>query len=427
MKTAHYLLVLACCLGALPLTAQPFTLDEDLDPLRLTLADDPENEGVRWAAAKGTLGDEPHHLYLGGLSIFQAIEVVLIPTGGEPDLSLSIHKHNWQTAARSCAGEDCSLGFRTQGDFGVKVSGARGASYNLVVLTGPELVPTLPTPLAGADRRGRLVDPAASPAEPAAAAGDPAAMEPASGNALRGVIVVLLAAVAGLLGVLVWRRPRGRAASILILLAAGGWPASDALAQPVPMDQREVARRTRGRTANRQAEQAYGRIDRLRRAGTSLDELSDAYEALVGDCENIDNPPGMPRVPSFCFDDGDCAECFSSARRDFDETRLTFEKLRLIYSCSKTFSNKAIAFGNTVSGVHAVTGLVWTRERAEIEKSVKRLEAAYDAKYVELSQDLHEAMIAIGRCEQQYGLPDWYDRFGYVYFEFMQDRYRRTD
>jgi hypothetical protein len=30
-------------------------------------------------------------------------------------------------------------------------------------------------------------------------------------------------------------------------------------------------------------------------------------------------------------------------------------------------------------------------------------------------------------CEAQYGTPDWYDRFGFIYFEFMRDAYKRKD
>ncbi len=36
-------------------------------------------------------------------------------------------------------------------------------------------------------------------------------------------------------------------------------------------------------------------------------------------------------------------------------------------------------------------------------------------------------MVGLSTCEAQYGVPDWYDRFGYMYFEFMRDKYRRSD
>lgn len=37
---------------------------------------------------------------------------------------------------------------------------------------------------------------------------------------------------------------------------------------------------------------------------------------------------------------------------------------------------------------------------------------------------LHDSMIELGRCETQYGEPDWYDRVGYMYYEFLTDKYR---
>lgn len=30
-------------------------------------------------------------------------------------------------------------------------------------------------------------------------------------------------------------------------------------------------------------------------------------------------------------------------------------------------------------------------------------------------------------CEREFGMTDWYQRFGFMYFEFMNDKYKRTD
>ena len=36
-------------------------------------------------------------------------------------------------------------------------------------------------------------------------------------------------------------------------------------------------------------------------------------------------------------------------------------------------------------------------------------------------------MIDIAECEEEFGERDWYDRFGFMFYEFMKEKYRRTD
>lgn len=129
----------------------------------------------------------------------------------------------------------------------------------------------------------------------------------------------------------------------------------------------------------------------------------------------------------FCEDDASCSACYSDARSEFNAVRGTFEQLRVIYQCSMDDINSAIAFGDSASGVHGVSGLAWQAQKARITNSVNGLKNAYDNKYDELRGRLHSSMIEIASCEAQYGEPDWYDRFGYVYFEFLTDKYKRSD
>ena len=48
-------------------------------------------------------------------------------------------------------------------------------------------------------------------------------------------------------------------------------------------------------------------------------------------------------------------------------------------------------------------------------------------KYAELIGKLKKSMVQMGVCEDKFGVEDWYDRFGYVYYEFMADKYKRAD
>src|SRR3546814_6554130 len=51
----------------------------------------------------------------------------------------------------------------------------------------------------------------------------------------------------------------------------------------------------------------------------------------------------------------------------------------------------------------------------------------YDHKYTQLMEALHGQMVDMGTCEAKYGVEDWYDRFGFIYYEFMADKYKRAD
>ena len=36
---------------------------------------------------------------------------------------------------------------------------------------------------------------------------------------------------------------------------------------------------------------------------------------------------------------------------------------------------------------------------------------------------LKDSMVDMAICEAEFGTPDWYDRFGFIYYEFMKVRY----
>ncbi|HDZ69487.1 MAG TPA: hypothetical protein ENH43_03630 [Phycisphaerales bacterium] len=160
---------------------------------------------------------------------------------------------------------------------------------------------------------------------------------------------------------------------------------------------------------------------------TSLEAGRNLEKSWLSKCDRIGNPPKTPSIPSFCAKNEACSQCYSQTRIDFNKVRATLEKLRQIYTCSQKFSKSAIAFGDSSSGVHAVVGLAWQTQKGGILKAVKGLQAAYDRKYAELIGKLKKSMVQMGVCEDKFGVEDWYDRFGYVYYEFMADKYKRAD
>lgn len=161
----------------------------------------------------------------------------------------------------------------------------------------------------------------------------------------------------------------------------------------------------------------------------SAQDLLDAYEALTDEDKAASpdyNPPGMPQVPLRCFESAGCRECFSGAQESLRQVRARFERLRAVYIRTKTFTDRSIAFGDNVSGVHGIAGLAWHAERVKILGSMQGFNQSYDNKYSELVGVLGDALQQIGQCEaRHFDEPDWYDRFGFIYYSFMVDRYKR--
>ncbi|HXG55077.1 MAG TPA: hypothetical protein VNJ03_06825 [Vicinamibacterales bacterium] len=173
--------------------------------------------------------------------------------------------------------------------------------------------------------------------------------------------------------------------------------------------------------------------DAFGKGGKAGAEALAAYEPLTKGDKAADpnhQPSGSPKVPSHCTaPDGTktegCNDCYAAAYRKLTAVRTALEKLRRVGATTRAFSAKSIAFGDSVSGVHGVAGLGWQPERAKIEASLTQFEKAYDAKYVELMGLLEVALKDIGQCEaKHFNQADWYDRYGFIYYTFMADRYR---
>ncbi|NKI34017.1 hypothetical protein HFP89_02405 [Wenzhouxiangella sp. XN79A] len=164
----------------------------------------------------------------------------------------------------------------------------------------------------------------------------------------------------------------------------------------------------------------------------SFREFADSSQALdPGDLEFDPDyePPGAPSLPVHCdVSGGDrCRQCYDSAYRKINFVRHYLEKLRGIYGATRTYSERAIAFGDSMSGLHGGFGLAWPPERKGIQDAMKSLDRTYDEKYRDYMRELLEGLQELAQCEKQYfGEDDWYSRFGFIYYTYMQDRYRRS-
>lgn len=204
--------------------------------------------------------------------------------------------------------------------------------------------------------------------------------------------------------------------------------------------------RGREAVAEREAEQARERmeIDAGRRAGidkgidwlnlgfdiaNAARDFGEAYSPLNPDDERFDpdySPPGMPDVPISCGENAECQSCYARAQHNVNFVRVQFEKLRAIHDWTRSFTDAAIAFGDDVSGIHGAMGLAWHAERRGIQKSFESFGKTYDTKYEQLLGSLKRSLDQMAECEAtHFDTPDWYSRFGFIYYQFMASRYSR--
>ena len=143
-------------------------------------------------------------------------------------------------------------------------------------------------------------------------------------------------------------------------------------------------------------------------------------------CRANTAPASMPIVPSMCAGSGECAACYSQAYARLDRSRGNLEKLRCIYRWNQEYVERAKSFGDNVSSVHGISGLAWQSERRKIERAFDQMGVTYDGKYRELLRSVRDDLGNIGACEARFfSNPDWAVRYGFMFYGFLEDRYRR--
>lgn len=445
----HGLVLILCMAFSASVFGKPFTLDKNIEPLRLELTAMENRPGSKAVGVQGVTVEKGHYFYVKGHGMTQPVDVILEAPEGR-NLSLEIFLSTWAEPVKTGSTQTSGIiahKLTAYGEFGIRVQGpSLGTPYLLSIVAHPEVTPSLASPF--------------KPAEiPTEASTKPASIEelPSQSGALLYIVIGLLLIVIVLLVAIVLKK-RG-AAVIVLSLCSASWLA--ATSSPVDASAGETAEdydynHLRARAggfeqpppasswegmSTEQADKAWSGGVKTIEYLTKLKEGWDAYQAL-DTCMRIDSPPNMPLVPSFCTANEEhdseggssvnlsgqsCSQCFTDSRMAFNKARLDLEKLRVIYSCTKKMSNAAVAAGDSMSGIHGYSGIVWQGMRHDIVRSVEQMEKAYDQKYPELIQKLQQSMVDMAICEAQYGTPDWYDRFGFIYFEFMRDAYKRKD
>ena len=171
----------------------------------------------------------------------------------------------------------------------------------------------------------------------------------------------------------------------------------------------------------------------------SVDDLNDMQDKYYKDLDKLSpdddqydpdyKPPGTPELPSLCKNSLKCEDCFKEPYAGLQSTRFRFEKLMRVNKVTKNMLRDAISFGDAAAGLAGgAAPLVWNAEKMKIRKSEESFDKSYDAKYEELLGTLKNNLLGIAACEAEvFGNEAWYDRYGFMYHQFMSVAYRRPN
>ena len=133
------------------------------------------------------------------------------------------------------------------------------------------------------------------------------------------------------------------------------------------------------------------------------------------------------RMASTCRGRAECQVCYSDAMRKMDFYRRQLGRMSCIFKNTTHFSHSAISFGDSYSGFHGMSGAAWQVQKAKIRQSLVTLKGTYDGKYTEFITGLDSSLKEFNGCENQFGAGDWYEKSGFIYFEFMKEKYKRNE
>jgi hypothetical protein len=425
--------------GAAPVAAQQSVLDEGA--LRLTLEKIPDIDRGSAVLLQGQAGANGDKFFIENLNVTQPVTVVLMAANPKQQpLTLNLSKYRFDQSDRAGSTGDTgavAFDFRTQGELKIWVKPqhddpTRPARYFLIAWVGDDLTPKdLPIPVVSA-------------AGMAGGSGTPMWLL-LVGAAVAGAILVL--AAIGL------RSLRSDAAKMVIFLvvavglsavpisllaeatALGSLGAMRAAAQAMEWENEDAAVQDEINEAGRKAiDEGFDHLEngmKLYEASRGFTEADAALSEVLNPDDNAFNPDfnpaGAPSLPAHCASEGgeDCV-CYQKAYDQLNFVRFYLERLRAIYGATKNYSDNAIAFGDSMAGLNGGFGLAWPPERKGIQDAVAHLGVTYDEKYQDYMRGLREALESIATCEKEHhDVDDWYNRFGFIYYSFIQDRYKR--
>lgn len=423
--------VLASALCARVAPAQPFTLDEKIKPAALTLLPyrggrDGRADG-RVYGAEITQTESTQYFYVSNVSIYSPDYVGITAADSSSPITIALHKNNWDQTTMQGATDGSGhwdTKFRTNGDFGIKITSAHvPVTYALVVWIGNEVRAPMPSPFA-------LRTPSAIAATPAgsvhpAAGGDVAVRPgPRPDDAPSSSDHALLYAVTAIVivAILAFTVYKVKTARMCLLAACLGF---------APPFVRASRAQDYPKAVGDMLEQLKSFLERQE----NVEDFWNALKSLSSDEAVPDASQAGPQIPSSCIDTSwkmpagsDAARncrCMADAVEKLRANRQMLERLRIIVANQKNFVDKAIALGNSYAQLHTMLGLQWIGIRKhDIEEPYAQFKQISNQKHQALMAAIRKDLQDISTCEANMGDPNWYDKFGFMYYEFLYSAYK---
>jgi hypothetical protein len=410
----------------------PQELDKATNVHILKFSPDKKEKTVFSSYMEGETENEAIRFLANGTDLIQKVMVTIYSPDKNSGIKVSIVKDDWEDSKIGGSTENGFFqeGFNTAGKFGIVVtSDIPNINFRLAVWTSGEIKPFM----------GNLFVPVAQNTTSSgssksntnsANSNEAESNSSKDTNNLMFVLIGVLVIIALFLGVLVFKRKSGKTALIIIFLCLGQHLAN-ANVRPSTADvfYAGLTYATENHEAIRDGVQFASDVE------TQIER-----ELSPSDSDSRPDPAGGPRLPSSCIPrryggtqgnsggipQEDC-ECLDDAYLELDDRRFYFEKLRIIYTSTMNSITAKMALADTASNVHAVSGLAWQNQKMIIlKKSIPNLNQAYDDKYEQMIQGLEECLLKIDACEARIGNENWYNHAGFMYYQFMVDKYKRN-
>ena len=411
---------------------------------------------------------------LNNITIMNPLNVTLVSLNQPASLELLVYKEAPdKPLLQGTTGTDgsVSFSFRTDETVLLRVKGAEGNRYQMMLWVGPqiEMEPATTYVTMEEYRQTATANPAnpANPASPGAVATGPSFLKWIS--ILLGLILIALIVII----VLLFKGKKKSAGALLVLMTFGS---SSLLGQPPPTSRDlKPAKASPAATTQQiqdQLKKLKEALDNLTKAGIkaepkAIDPSKPAEEISVKPSDfiiklpdNINNtvaatkmlllfleqfglidpreaavqpnlnPPGQPSIPSRCYLDPNCSQCFADATAKLKKARGLLETQYVIYKQTELKAGRIIEMADAAASLSPYGKLLWNVQKDNpkepMNQAREKFYATYDGNLVKLLNMVNEGLIAIGDCERvNYGEQDWHNRFGMPYYLFVRERYTR--
>jgi hypothetical protein len=136
-----YAVLVALILCTIKLTAQPYTLNENIKPIKLELKEHPKYKEAKYAEGNFTLDlDSTNYHYVRGHDIYQFVDIFIYAINGNSNLQAEIVFNTWnniEDTKKTSSSENGIINFKVRSyqdiGFMIKSSETKKVAYSIVV------------------------------------------------------------------------------------------------------------------------------------------------------------------------------------------------------------------------------------------------------------------------------------------------------